>query len=152
MKKPRDIVKLRLWCMRRRGEGVSVGDICTAAQIPRRTFYNWWNRYRKYGPEGLEPRSRAPHTVHRIDQSVVESVVALRKERSWELHQLGQNHVVREVDFFKPPTPLINPHEPCERWHHIVLRAKHNLAHLDRCGQPSRADKRRRNSLIEDVI
>jgi len=33
MKKPRDIVKLRRWCIRRRGEGVPVSEICTGAHI-----------------------------------------------------------------------------------------------------------------------
>lgn len=83
MKKTRDIVKLRCWCMRRRGEGASVREICTAAQIPRRTFYNWWNRYRECGLEGLKPRSRAPHTVHRTPPNTVENVVALRREKGW---------------------------------------------------------------------
>ncbi len=54
MKKPRDVVKLRCWCIRRRGEGASVSKICTAAQIPRRTFYDWWSRYRQHGPDGLD--------------------------------------------------------------------------------------------------
>jgi len=40
VKKLGDVVKLRRWCIRRRGEGVSVNEICTAAQIPCRTLYN----------------------------------------------------------------------------------------------------------------
>jgi len=83
MKKTRDIVKLRAWCMRRRGEGAPVREICTAAQIPRRTFYNWWNRYRECGLQGLKPRSRAPHTVHRTPPNTVENVLALRREKGW---------------------------------------------------------------------
>jgi hypothetical protein len=61
MKKTRDVVKLRNWCMRRRGEGAPVSQICTAAQIPRRTFYNWWNRYQQRALEGLQPQSKRPH-------------------------------------------------------------------------------------------
>ena len=83
MKQPRDVVKLRRWCIRRRGEGMPAGEICTAAQIPRRTFYNWWNRYLEYGLKGLEPRPRAPHTVHRTNLNIVENVVALRREKGW---------------------------------------------------------------------
>jgi len=83
MKKPRDIVRLRCWCMRRRGEGVSVSKICAGAQIPRRTFYNWWSRYRRDGQEGLETRSRAPHTVHKTSPNIVEHVVTLRREKGW---------------------------------------------------------------------
>jgi transposase InsO family protein len=83
MKKTRDIVKLRRWCIRRRGAGVPVNMICTSAQIPRRTFYNWWSRYRLGGLEGLEPRSRQPHTVHRIPPENVERILRLRREKGW---------------------------------------------------------------------
>lgn len=83
MEKPRDIVKLRCWCIRRRGEGLPVSQICSAAQIPRRTFYNWWSRYRLHGPEGLEPRSKAPHTIHRVNSIITEKATALRREKGW---------------------------------------------------------------------
>jgi len=83
MKKPRDIVSLRCWCIRRRGEGVPVSEICASAQIPRRTFHNWWNRYQIYGLDGLRPRSRAPHTVHRVSQNIVDNVITLRREKNW---------------------------------------------------------------------
>jgi len=83
MEKPRDVVRLRRWCVRRRGEGVSVDEVCTLAGVPRRTFYNWWSRYREYGLGGLEPRSRAPHRVHRTSPNTVERVVALRRVRGW---------------------------------------------------------------------
>jgi len=82
MKKKRDIAKLRRWCIRR-GEGVPVSRICTSAQIPRRTFYNWWDRYQLHGLEGLEPRSRTPHTIHRVDPITVEKAVALRRMKGW---------------------------------------------------------------------
>jgi transposase InsO family protein len=83
MDERRDITKLRRWCIRRRGEGVSVSEICTATQIPRRTFYNWWNRYQLHGPEGLEPRSKVPHAIHRVDSNIVENATALRREKGW---------------------------------------------------------------------
>ena len=89
MKKPRDIVKLRRWCMRRRGESVSVNKICTSAQIPRRTFYNWLNNYRQHGPEGLEPRSKKPHTIHRTSSEVVEKVISIRQATDWCPHKIA---------------------------------------------------------------
>jgi transposase len=76
-------MRLKRWCIRRRGEGASVSEICTAAQIPRRTFYNWWSRYRQYGLEGLKPRSRIPHTVHRTLPETVEKILKLRLEKGW---------------------------------------------------------------------
>jgi len=89
MKKPRDVVKLRRWCIRRRGEGVPVNEICIAAQIPRRTFYNWLNLYRQHGLEGLEPRSRRPHTIHRVPSRIVEKVISVRQETDWCPHKIA---------------------------------------------------------------
>jgi transposase len=83
MKKTRDIVRLRRWCMRRRGEGAAVREICASAQIPRRTFYNWWNRYRLGGLEALNPMPRIPHTIHRTPPEAVEKILALRREKGW---------------------------------------------------------------------
>ena len=83
MRKERDILKLRHWCIRRRGEGVQVSEICITAQIPRRTFYNWWSKYQMYGLEGLEPRSTVPHNIHRVDSSIVEKATDLRRQKGW---------------------------------------------------------------------
>lgn len=83
METTRDIAKLRRWCIRKRGEGVPVSEICTATQIPRRTFYNWWIRYQLHGLEGLEARSKTPHTTHRVDATIVEKATALRRENGW---------------------------------------------------------------------
>jgi transposase len=83
MKKPRDVVRLRQWCIRKRGEGVPVHEICTNAQIPRRTFYNWRNRYRLGGLEGLNPKPRTPRTIHRTPPETVEKILNLRREKGW---------------------------------------------------------------------
>jgi transposase len=83
MRKSKDIVKLRFWCVRRREEGVTVNEICASAQIPRRTFYNWWSRYRLHGMKGLNPLSKAPHTVHRIDPAIAEKVAYIRRDKCW---------------------------------------------------------------------
>ena len=83
MKKRRDIVRLRRWCIRRKGEGASVSEICTAAQIPRRNFYNWWSRYRQYGLDGLTPRSKRPQTIHRTPTRTVDKIKTLRLKTGW---------------------------------------------------------------------
>ena len=83
MQNPKDITKLRRRCIRKRGEGESVSEICTATQTPRRTFYNWWNRYQLHGLEGLEARPKAPHNIHRVDPIIVEKAKALRREKGW---------------------------------------------------------------------
>ena len=89
MKKPRDIVKLRRWCMRRKGEGVPVNKICTLAQIPRRTFYNWWNRYEEGGFENLIDKPRRPNTVHKTPDETADRVITLRKETGWCPHRIA---------------------------------------------------------------
>lgn len=89
MKKVRDVARLRRWCIRRRGEGVSVEEICTAAQIPRRTFYNWWRRYREGGFENLVDKPRKPHTIHRIPDETVKAIIGLREERGWCPHRIA---------------------------------------------------------------
>jgi transposase len=83
MRNSKDVVKLRFWCVRRREEGATVSEICTCACIPRRTFYNWWSRYRLHGLKGLKPVSRAPHTVHRIDPAIAEKVAHIRRDKGW---------------------------------------------------------------------
>jgi transposase len=83
MKEERDIAKLKRWCMRRHGEGVPVDEISTTAQVPRRTLYDWLRRYRQHGLEGLTPKSRRPHTIHRTATRTVEEVIRIRRETGW---------------------------------------------------------------------
>jgi transposase InsO family protein len=83
MKKERDIAKLKRWCMRRHGEGVSAGEIYVTAQIPRSTFYDWLSRYRQCGLEGLEGKSRRPHTIHRTPEEILNEIKAVRIRTGW---------------------------------------------------------------------
>jgi transposase InsO family protein len=89
MEKTRDILKLRRWCIRRRGEGVSVSEICTATQLPRRTFYNWWSRYENGGFENLTDKPRKPSTIHRTPPQTVKAVTNLRQETGWCPHRIA---------------------------------------------------------------
>ena len=88
-KTPRDVVKLRRWCMRRRGEGVSVSEICTTAQIPRRTFYNWLSRYEDGGFENLTDKPRKPYRIHRTSDETIKTVTDLRRETEWCPHRIA---------------------------------------------------------------
>jgi putative transposase len=74
---------------KKKGGGVSVDEICTVAQIPRRTFYNWWRRYREGGFENLADKPRKPRTVHRIPDETVKAIIELRKERGWCPHRIA---------------------------------------------------------------
>jgi transposase InsO family protein len=98
MKKPRDIAKLRHWCIRKRGEGVSVSQICTAAQIPRRTFYNWLNRYDEGGFENLIDKSRKPDTIHRIPDETARHIIDLRRETGWCPHRIAGHLRKKGID------------------------------------------------------
>ena len=90
MQKTRDIVKLRRWCIRRKGEGVPVREICTGAQIPRRTFYNWLNRYRGGGFESLIDKPRRPNTIHKTPDETVRRIIDLRRETGWCPHRIAR--------------------------------------------------------------
>lgn len=89
MQKPRDIAKLRCWCIRKRGAGESVTEICTASQIPRRTFYNWWDRYRQRGLDGLNPQSKRPRTIHRTSEEIMDEIKAVRIRTAWCPHKIA---------------------------------------------------------------
>ena len=89
MKKERDIARLKRWCMRRQGEGASTSEICSAAQIPRRTFYDWLKRYRQHGLKGFEPKSKRPHTTHRTGIGTVQEVIKIRQETGWCPHKIA---------------------------------------------------------------
>jgi transposase InsO family protein len=62
-------------------EDVNVSAFCREYGISRETFYFWRRRFQAAGVEGLEPRSRAPHTSpHRVGADVEDAIVELRKE------------------------------------------------------------------------
>ena len=89
MQEPRNIAKLRRWCIRKRGEGASVAEICTATQTPRRTFYNWWNRYQQHGPDALNPQSKRPPTIHRTSTETIDEIKTVRIRTGWCPHKIA---------------------------------------------------------------
>lgn len=60
-----------------------VTKICNHFRINRDTFYYHWNNYSKYGWSGLKIKSKAPHNVHRIADSIVKEIISLRKKYLW---------------------------------------------------------------------
>ena len=89
MDETRDIAKLRRWCIRRHGEGLPVSEICTATQTPRRTFYNWWKRYRQHGLDGLNPQPKKPRTIHRTSTEMVDEIKTVRMKTGWCPHKIA---------------------------------------------------------------
>ncbi len=69
--------------------GVPVSGICTAAQIPRRTFYNWLSRYENGGFDNLTDKPRKPNTIHRTPDETVKAVTDLRRETGWCPHRIA---------------------------------------------------------------
>jgi transposase-like protein len=90
METTRDIIKLRRWCIRKHGERVSVSEICTASQIPRRTFYNWRQRYQEGGLERLlTDKNKIATTIHRTPEEIIAKVSQLRLETGWCPHKIA---------------------------------------------------------------
>ena len=74
----------------KRWGGAQVSEICTTAQIPRRTFYNWRQRYREGGLERLlTDKPKTANTIHRTPQEVVAKVNHLRLETGWCPHRIA---------------------------------------------------------------
>ena len=77
------VLRKRRWIIRRKLQGWRSNDIATALRIDERTVYRWWRVYRKEGWEGLQVKSRAPHTYTETPQETVELVLRLRREWNW---------------------------------------------------------------------
>lgn len=60
-----------------------VTKICAHFRINRDTFYYHWKNYRLNGWGGLAIKSRAPHTVHRTPERIVNKIIVMRKFNSW---------------------------------------------------------------------
>ena len=60
---------------------MSVSEAAAAYGVSRQHIHRWLARYRDDGFEGLEPRSRRPHSnPRRTASAVAERIVALRRE------------------------------------------------------------------------
>lgn len=65
-----------------RAEGCSEHTALKVLGISRTSLYRWQRQYRKYGPAGLNERSRAPHQKRepKWTRSLEQQVLALRKQ------------------------------------------------------------------------
>jgi putative transposase len=79
----RDWEKLRKWIIKKRLEGRSVTDICSEAQIDRKMFYRWWNRYQTQGWNGLAEKPKGRPSLPGPDSILKEKVIKLRKRYEW---------------------------------------------------------------------
>ena len=79
----RDWNKLRKWIIKRRLEGRPVTAICSEAQIDRKMFYRWWNRYQALGWEGLKEKPRGRPKSSFVETSLRNRVIKLRERYEW---------------------------------------------------------------------
>jgi len=79
----RDWGKLRVWIVEKRLEGKAVTDICSQAQIDRKMFYRWWNRYQTRRRSGLEEKPRGRPNDPEIDACLKAKVIKLRTKYEW---------------------------------------------------------------------
>jgi len=76
-------VKQRYWLVKKRVKGCDVKWICGKLGVHRDTVHYWMGRFRREGWEGLNRKSRRPHTVHRTPAETVDLILDLRKTRGW---------------------------------------------------------------------
>jgi putative transposase len=56
------------------------GELCLHYGVSRKTGYKWLKRFGEEGPQGLQDRSRRPHTSpHQIDQRVVDVLLEAKQ-------------------------------------------------------------------------
>lgn len=79
----RDWEKLRKRIIKKKIEGRSVTAICSEAQIGRRMFYRWWNRYQSQGWAGLEEKPKGRPAGLGPDAVIRAKVIKLCKRYEW---------------------------------------------------------------------
>jgi putative transposase len=78
-------VDLKVEFVTRLKRGERMSDLCREYGIHRQTGYEVWQRYQRFGAEGLLPQSRAPKRIpHKTPQEIVDVIVEARKAHpSW---------------------------------------------------------------------
>jgi len=79
----RDKDKLKKWIISKKLQNWPVTKICAHAQISRRMFYRWWNRYQKQGLEGLKENSKGRKSEYSISKRLEKQIIKLRKQHGW---------------------------------------------------------------------
>jgi transposase InsO family protein len=101
-------VSLRLEFVKSALANGNISKLCREFGISRKTGYKWLQRYRENGAEGLQDRSRRPHTSpNRTPAEMEQKVLALRdKQPAWggrKINRILQNEGVVGVP---PPSTI----------------------------------------------
>ena len=69
---------------------LSITELCQFYHISRKTGYKWIDRYLRYGPAGLDERSRKPNTCPRqTPNAVVAAIIEARRHHpAWGAKKL----------------------------------------------------------------
>lgn len=67
----------------------TVTKIAANFRINRDTFYYHWNNYKQYGWNGLEIKSKVPHTIHKISINIANKVIEIRKMTNRNEHAIA---------------------------------------------------------------
>jgi len=101
------------------GRSVNVARVCREASVSRATFYRLLDRYREEGLDGLEPRSRRPHTSpNQTGVEIEEMIVRLRKE----LAEAGLDHGAITIWWHLDNRSLLVPVPSTATIHRILVR------------------------------
>ena len=61
-------------------DSLSITELCQLYHISRKTGYKWIDRYLRYGPAGLDERSRKPNACPRqTPDAVVAAIIESRR-------------------------------------------------------------------------
>lgn len=125
-------------------EGEKLAPLCREFNISRKTGYKIWSRYKDFGLEGLEERSRKPHrTANQLPFQIEQSILRIKQEKpNWgapklreilsrrypdiklpaksTVHAVLSNHGLvkkRRAKRYKAEgTPLSHPVQPNQLW------------------------------------
>jgi putative transposase len=112
-----------------------VTELCALSAISRKTADKWIDRYRTHGPQGLEERSRRPHTSprHTPDHVGAALLDARRRHPSWGAKQLVS--ILRQRH---PHWPWPARSTGCDRLsHHGLVPNKRKRRALGHPGKPT---------------
>lgn len=104
-------------------EGEKMAAVCREFGISRKTGYKIFNRYKDYGLEGLEDRSRAPYRhPNRLPFQIEKSILRIKQEHTtWGAPKI-RDKLIKEFPMIKPPA-VSTIHEVLDR-HGQVTRRK----------------------------
>jgi len=114
---------------------IDTTELCERYGIARKTGYKWIDRYLRFGPAGLEVRSRQPHhSANQTDPEVVEALLEVRRRHSsW-----GAKKLLRIVHKRHPRWSLPGRSTVCDILsRHGMVAKQRNRRRIGHPGKPS---------------